>query len=126
MKVSLWVSPVVSAVVLFGSVGVATSTGAWVTGGREQVSQSTRLTVDDLKGWMTLQQAADGLGIPVATLIELLDAPHGVSLAPSTPFKEVEGQVPGFELATFRGRLRDHLAGGQPALPVPEPSAGRR
>ncbi len=126
MKVSLWVGPIVSAVVLFGSVGVATLTGAWVTGGREQVSQSTRLGVDDLKGWMTLQQAADGLGIPVATVIELVDAPDGASLAPSTPFKEVEDQVPGFELSTFRDRLRAHLAGGPPGLPVPEPSAGRR
>ena len=69
MKVSMWVSPVISAVVLFGSVGVATITGDWVTGGRQQVVQAARLSVDDIKGWRTFQQAADGVGIPVATLI---------------------------------------------------------
>jgi hypothetical protein len=110
MKVSLWVTPVVSVVVFFGSVGVATITGDWVTGGREQVAQATQLTVDDVKGWMSLQQAADGLGIPVATLLELIDAPDGASLSAATLFKEVEAQVPGFELATFRERLRGHLA----------------
>jgi hypothetical protein len=124
MKVSLWVSPIVSAVVLFGSVGVATITGDWVTGGREQVAQSTRLTVDDIKGWMSLQQAADGLDIPVATVIELIDAPNADGLGPTTLFKEVEAQVPGFELAAFRDRLRAPLA--TRPLPTSEASASRR
>ena len=111
MKVSLWVSPIVSAVVLFGSVGVATVTGDWVTGGREQVVQGARIKVDDIKGWMTLQQAADGLGIPVATVIGLIGGPEAAGLAPSTAFKEVESLVPGFELTSFRDRLRAYLAG---------------
>lgn len=126
MKVSMWVSPVVSAVVLFGSVGVATITGDWVTGGREQVAQKTQLTVDDVKGWMSLQQAADGLGIPVATLLELIDAPDGARLAATTLFKEVEAQVPGFELATFRERLRGHLSAGPAPTPTPGSSSSRR
>lgn len=126
MKVSLWLTPVVSAVVLFGSVGVATVTGDWVTGGREQVVQSTRLTVDDIKGWMTLQQGADGLGVPVSTLIELIDAPVAADLRPSTLFKEVEAQVPGFELASFRDRLRAHLGADPAAMPISGTSATRR
>lgn len=126
MKVSLWVSPVVSAVVLFGSVGVATITGDWVTGGREHVVQGAGLSVDDIKGWMTLQQAADGLGIPVATLTGLIAAPEAVGLAPSTAFKEVESLVPGFELASFRDRLRSYLAGDPAAPPTPGAPASRR
>ncbi len=126
MKVSLWVSPIVSAVVLFGSVGVATITGDWVTGGREQVVQGTQLSVDAIKGWMTLQQAADGLGIPVATVIELIGVPEAAGLAPSTAFKEVESVVPGFELASFRERLRSFLAGDPAVLPMSGASATRR
>lgn len=118
MKVSLWVSPVVSVVVLFGSVGVATITGDWVTGGREQVAQKAQLTVDDVKGWMTLQQAADGLGMPVATVIELIDPTNAAGLGPTTVFKDVEARVPGFELSTYRELLRDHLAGS------PAPTSG--
>lgn len=124
MKVSLWVSPIVSAVVLFGSVGVATITGDWVTSGREQVVQGARMGADDIKGWMTLQQAADGVGIPVAVVIELIGAPEAAGLDPSTLFKEVEALVPGFELASFRDRLRAHLA-VEPAAP-PAPSASGR
>ena len=124
MKVSLWVSPIVSTVVLFGSVGVATITGDWVTSGRQQVVQPARLSVDDIKGWMTLQQAADGVGIPVAAVIELIGAPEGAGVAPSTAFKEMEALVPGFELASFRDRLRDHLAAG-PAEPPPSSASPR-
>ncbi|MGV8909031.1 MAG: hypothetical protein ACOH1Y_08610 [Propionicimonas sp.] len=121
MKVSLWVSPVVSVVVLFGSVGVATITGDWVTGGRQQVVQGAPLSVDGIKGWMTLQQAADGLGIPVARVIELIDAPGSVGLAPTTAFKDVEALVPGFELTSFRDLLRGALA-ASPAASGPSPS----
>ncbi len=126
MKVSLWVTPVVSAVVLFGSIGVATISGDWVTGGREQVAQKTRLTVDDVKGWMTLQQAADGLGIPVATVIELIDPADAAGLGPTTVFKDVEAKVPGFELATFREQLRGYLAAGSAPAATSGASASRR
>lgn len=126
MKVSLWVTPVVSAVVLFGSIGVATISGDWVTGGRDQVVRRAQLTVDGVKGWMSLQQAADGLGVPVATLIELIDAPEGASLSAATLFKEVEAQVPGFELTSFRDRLRDYLATGSSPAPASGASASGR
>lgn len=126
MKVSLWVSPIVSAVVLFGSVGVAAITGDWVTGGRDQVVQGARMNVDDIKGWMTLQQAADGMGIPVATMIGLIGAPEAAGLAPSAAFKDVESLVPGFDLASFRDRLRGYLAGDPVALPTSGASASRR
>ena len=126
MKVPLWVTPVVSAVVLFGSIGVATISGDWVTGGREQVAQKTQLTVDDVKGWMTLQHAADGLGIPVATVTELIDPAGADDLDPTTGFKDVEAKVAGFELATFREQLRAYLAAGSAPAATSGPSASRR
>ena len=126
MKVPLWVTPVVSAVVLFGSIGVATISGDWVTGGREQIAQKAQLTVDDVKGWMTLQHAADGLGIPVATVIGLIDPAAGAGLSPTTVFKDVEAKVPGFELATFREQLREYLAAGSARAATPGASASGR
>ena len=126
MKVSLWVTPVVSAVVLFGSIGVATISGDWVTGGREQVAQKAQLTVDDVKGWMTLQQAADGVGIPVALVIGMIGAPEAVALDPSAAFKDVEALVPGFELASFRDRLRGYVAVDPAAPATSGPSPSRR
>jgi hypothetical protein len=126
MKVSLWVTPVVSAVVLFGSIGVATISGDWVTGGREQVAHKAQLTVDDVKGWMTLEQAADGLGIPVATVIELIDPAGAAGLGPTTVFKDVEAKVAGFELATFREQLRGYLAAGSASAATSGASASQR
>lgn len=107
MKVSHWAPPAVFVLVLFGSVGVASATGTWVTGGRQEIVQGQRLAPDDIKGWMTLQQAADGLGIPVSTIIDLIGAPSPSALTPSTAFRDIETLVPGFELTTFRDKLRD-------------------
>jgi|BarGraNGADG00312_2_1021985.scaffolds.fasta_scaffold36047_2 hypothetical protein len=118
MKVSLWIAPAVSVAVLFGSVGVATITGDWITGGREQVVQGVAFTADDIKGWMTLQQAADGLGIPAATIIALIAPADPGSLSPSTTFKEVEAIVPGFALTALREQLRTL----QPGPPIASPT----
>lgn len=119
-------SPVVSAVVLFGSVGVGTITGDWVTGGRAPVIQGVRMSVKDIKGWMTLQQAADGVGPPVARVIGLIGAPEAVAVLPSAAFKDVETLVPGFELASFRDRLRDNLAAAPAAAATSGPAPSRR
>ncbi len=126
MRTSVWVAPVASVVVLFGSVGIADLTGNWVTSGRTAVVAGQQFGVEDLKGWMTLQQAADGLGVPVAALIELIGAPDG-TLSPDSAFRDIESLVPGFELSTFRDQVREYLAGAavSPAAPTaPSAAAG--
>jgi hypothetical protein len=108
MKLSRWWAPVVVVVVMLLAAPVGQLAGWWSTSGREQVV-AQQLSVDDLKGWMTLQQAADGLGVPAQTLIDAL-GPEASGLAPSTAFKDVEAAVSGFELSTFRDQLRELLA----------------
>lgn len=105
-------APIAFLVIMFGMVGVAQASGQWITGGRQQVVAGQQLTAADLKGWMTLQQAADGLGIPLPELIGLIGPPPGVTLSGQTAFKDVEGLVPGFELAGFRDKVIAHQAGG--------------
>jgi len=119
MKASLWVAPVATVVILFGSGGTASLAGAWVTGGREQIASAQRLAVDDIKGWMTIQQAADGLGVSVDDIITLIDPEAAGNLTPATAFKEIEAVVPGFSLATFRDELRAHLAGAPASAEPP-------
>ena len=111
---AVWVAPIATVAILFGSVGVATATGGWVTSGKQVITATTQLTVDDFKGWMTLQQAADGVGVDVATLIALVGAPAGVTVTPATAFKDLETLVPGFELGDFKEQVRA-LVGGVPA-----------
>lgn len=119
MKTSVWVAPVATLVIFFGSMGVASLTGSWVTGGREQVVAAAQLSVDDVKGWMTIQQAADGLGVPVATIIGLIDPGNQAGLTPATAFKDIEAVVPEFSLSGLRERLRAVLAAGPvPASPT--------
>ena len=105
----VWIAPIASIAILAGTVGATQATGMWVTSGRQVMTATTVLSIDDLKGWMTLQQAADGLGVPVAELIDLLDAPPAVDVAPSTAFKDLESLVPGFELSALREVLRARL-----------------
>lgn len=113
MRISLWVAPVASVALLFGGVGIAQGTGQWVTSGRQAVVPGVAITVDDLKGWMTIADAATGLGIGPDEIIALLPAaPDGTTITAATAFKDLEGLVPGFELTAFREVLRVHLAGG--------------
>ena len=110
MKTTVWVAPVATLVIFFGSMGVASLTGSWVTGGREQVIATAQLSVDDVKGWMTIQQAADGLGLPGGTIIGLIDPGNQAGLTPATAFKDVETVVPGFTLSGLREQLRTSLS----------------
>lgn len=118
MRTSVWVAPVASVVVLFGSVGIANLTGDWVVSGRTTVVAGQQLGVDDVKGWMTLQQAADGLGVPVAEIIGMIDPSGAAGLTPGTAFRDVESLVPGFALSDFREQLSSRVEG----TPAPAPS----
>ena len=116
-----WVAPLVFIAVMLGGVGVAQATGAWITSGR-QVVAAGQLAPEDVKGSMTLQQAADGLGMAFAELVKLVD-PHDPSLlTPATAFKDLEALVPGFDLATFRETLRTYLT-AKNGTPIPPPAA---
>lgn len=123
MKTSVWVAPVASVVVLFGSVGVATITGDWVVSGRTAVVTGQQLGVDDLKGWMTLQQAADGLGVPVVELIGVIDPSGTAGLTPEVAFRDVEELVAGFELSAFKDQLQAHLDAAAASATAPSATA---
>ena len=115
-----WIAPIVFIAVMLGGVGVAQATGTWITSGKQVVAAAGKLAVDDVKGSMTLQQAADGLGIPYPELVALINAPDPNALTPATLFKDLEAPVPDFSLATFRETLRSYLAAGAgSALPSP-------
>ncbi|MBK9158954.1 MAG: hypothetical protein WAV45_09055 [Propionibacteriaceae bacterium] len=106
----LWIMPVLFVAVLMGGVGIAQATGAWVTTRREAVVAGQPLTVDDVKGWMTLQQAAEGVGLTVADLAGLISPDKPTLVKGATAFKDVETLVPGFELTAFKEQVRALLA----------------
>jgi hypothetical protein len=116
-----WIAPLVFIAVMLGGVGVAEATGAWITSGR-QVVAAGQLAPEDVKGSMTLQQAADGLGMGFPELVTLINPPDPSLLTPTTAFKDLEALVPGFDLATFRETLRAYLT-AKNGTPIPAPTA---
>ena len=106
----LWILPALFVAIMVGGVGIANATGVWVASGREVVVAGQALGVDDLKGWMTLQQAADGVGVPVADLAAIASPANPGLVSGATAFKDLEKLVPGFELSTFKEQVRAFLA----------------
>ena len=125
MRVRLWVVPIVTIAVLFGAWGIGRATGVWSTSGRQQIVPGQQITVNDIKGWMTIQQAADGLQIEAQEIIGLLDIPEGAAVSPDTAFRDLEALIPVFELSTFRAVLSAYLSGGSapPATPTSIPTS---
>ncbi len=116
-----WIAPFVFIAVMLGGVGIAQASGAWITTGKQVVAAGT-LSADDVKGSMSLQVAADGLGVTVDDLITLINPSDRGLLAPTTLLKDIVALVPGFELTTFRETLRAFLA-ARDATPQPPPAA---
>ena len=125
MKVNKWVMPILGAVLFFGSWGVGEVTGSWQTSGKTAVVAG-QLTVGDLKGWMTIRQAAEGLGVPPADLLAVVGAPEGSGVTVDTAFKDLEALVPGFSLSDFRTKVTawlDARKSGGTAIPSAAPTS---
>lgn len=120
MRINKYLLPVFVIVALLGSVLVAKATGQWFVSGKQMVDVENLQSGDDIRGWMTLRQVAEGLGIPQADLYKLLSLPEDI---PSeTALKDLEGIVEGFEVSLVREVVDAHLAGqaaAQPASPMP-------
>ncbi|QQS02028.1 MAG: hypothetical protein IPK37_06555 [Austwickia sp.] len=114
--------PAVAVVAIFGTYGATSALGVWQSSGRTDVT-SGALAPADLKGWMTVQQASDGLGIDIPTLLRLTgaDAATVAAVTPATPLNELEDKVPDFTMSAFRDavtKYREHRT-----MPAPSPSA---
>jgi hypothetical protein len=114
MTVNKYLMPIIVIVALLGTVGVAAATGGLIFSGK-QVYQSGDMTADDVKGWMTLQQVADGLSLPVETVMQLAGAPDDGSVTPDTALKDLEKVVPGFETSALRDAAAAYLVDSQPS-----------
>lgn len=99
MRVNRYLMPLIVLVGLLGTVIVAQALGLWATSGRASVNLDS-LTPADIKGWMTLQQVADGLGVPLAEVYAAGGVP--ADIPPTTALKDLEALVEGFETSAVR------------------------
>ncbi len=113
MRVNRYLMPLIVLVGLLGTVIVAQALGLWATSGRASVNLDS-LTPADIKGWMTLQQVADGLGVPLAEVYAAGGVP--ADIPPTTALKDLEALVEGFETSA----VRDAFTGPAEAAPSTE------
>jgi hypothetical protein len=106
MRVNRYFVPVIVIVALLGTVFVAQAFGWWSTSGRTTTDLEA-LTAADIKGWMTLQQVADGMNLSLTELYRLGGIP--AEITPETALKDLEGLVEGFETSTLREALTANL-----------------
>lgn len=116
MKVNKWLLPTLALVLMLGTVGVAQAMGLWQVSGKEMVDVEHLTSGADVKGWMTLQQVADGTGIETVTLYSALGLP--AEIPPTTALKELEQIVAGFEVNVVREVVDDVLGAAPAAAPV--------
>ncbi|MFN8444360.1 MAG: hypothetical protein U0175_26490 [Caldilineaceae bacterium] len=107
MKVNQYILPSFSILALLVTVLIADLTGQWIISGKELVDVNNMTTSEDIRGWMTLQQVADGFALEPSTLYQLLALPADVPT--ETALKDLEGIVPDFEVTTVREVLAVYL-----------------
>lgn len=105
MSVNRYVMPIIVLSTFLGVVFASQALGWWSTSGRTSVDLE-QLNPADIKGWMTLQQVADGLQLPIEAVYRIGEIPDDVS--PDTALKDLEEII---EVSTLRGLLADYLAG---------------
>lgn len=121
MRIHPFFIPAFTIGLLVGTVAVAQAAGQWSTSGRT-AADLTALTPADLKGWMTLQQVAEGLGLEVAELYAVAAIP--AEIPPATALKDLEALIPGFEVSALRDQLAVWQAGATapPTATAPPPT----
>jgi hypothetical protein len=119
MRVNKYLIPVLVAIALLGSVGVAQATGAWEGSGKQEISSGGLVGSDEVRGWMTLQQIADGFGLGIEELYALLGLP--TDLPPESALKELEGLIPDFETSSVRELLAVYLGEAGAVAPAETP-----
>ena len=109
MKVNKYILPSFTLLALLATILIAQWTGQWITSGKQLVDVNNLTTTDDIRGWMTLQQVADGFSLEVIDLYALLQLP--ADLPPETALKDLEGIIPNFEVTTVREALASYADG---------------
>jgi len=79
----------VGLVIFFGAYGTARITGTWRTWAPVATSVTSTDPTEALFGWMSIQQMADTMNMPVERVIELGELPGDIAL--NVPVKEIEG-----------------------------------
>ena len=109
MKVNPFVYGVLILVLFFGVIGGAKAAGMWSVSGKltssgEKIAP-TGTNVDEIKGWMTLDDIATAYKVPVAEILAAFNLPSDTP--GSTQIKSMESDT--FSPANLRIWLKERL-----------------
>jgi len=116
MSVNRYLLPIVVISTLLGTVLGSQVLGWWSTSGRTSVDLD-QLSPDEIKGWMTLQQVADGLSLSLGEVYQIGGIPAAVP--PETALKDLEEII---EVSALRDGLASYISGRESAEPTAEPT----
>lgn len=124
--VNRWIWPIAVAFLFTGTIGVSMTAGWWQSSGKTEVVATT-LAPADVKGWMSVGQVADGVGLPFEKVVTMIDPPAGVQVNVDTVLNTLEESVPDFDMTTFRANLAAALddSTGSPVSPTSSPTPPR-
>jgi hypothetical protein len=100
MSVNRYWVPITVIAVLLGTVFGSQIFGIWSVSGRTSVDMG-ELAPEDIKGWMTLQQVADGLGLSIEEVYQVGGIPAEIS--PGSALKDLEDIIEVSALREARG-----------------------
>jgi len=118
MKVNRYLMPGLVIAILLGSIIVAKATGQWSVSGRGRIDVTNLTSSADVRGWMTLQQVADGFDINQTELYRIMGIP--ADIPPETALKDIEKILPDFEVSEAREALAAYLEGQTEASELQE------
>lgn len=119
IRVNAFFIPVLIIAALLGSYGIAEIAGVWQTSGRGEVmlDASGQPDPEGIKGWMTIGGVADTYGVPLEALYAMLGTGPGITA--DTELKDLEGLLPGMDVATVRSGVAAYLDGSWTAADGP-------
>jgi hypothetical protein len=110
MKVNPFIYGLLVIVLFFGVIGGAKAAGIWSVSGKLTASGEkvapTGANVDEIKGWMTLDDVSTAYAVPVAEILAAFDLPADTS--GSAQLKTLESDA--FSVVNLRDWLRTRLA----------------
>jgi hypothetical protein len=110
MKVNPFVFGIVILVVFFGVLGGAKAVGVWSVSGKLNASgekvRPTGANVEEIKGWMTLDDVSKAYNVPAAEIIAAFELPANTPA--SAQLKELESDT--FSVQALRAWLAERPA----------------
>ena len=107
MKLKPWIFGILAIIIFMGTIGGAKAMGVWSVSGKTSTIGEKVLpagtNVEEIKGWMTLQDVSAAYKVPVVEILAAFNLPSDT--LPSKAIKDLESDT--FSTTNLRSWLKD-------------------